>query len=220
MNKRVKVWDLPIRLFHWSLVSLLGGLWWTASEGEMEWHMILGFGLGSLLMFRIVWGLIGSDTARFSHFLQTPKDVLQYAATLPENGIKPHFGHNPLGGYMVIILLLTLTVQFVTGLFATDEVFVEGPLYSYVSTDVADWMTWLHKQNVNWLLFLIALHLLAVAIHLIKGDSLLKPMLSGSRRDIVSQSARFSPAWLAWVLVAGIGGVSGYFLIWPVYSAL
>ena len=103
MNKRVKVWDLPIRLFHWSLVSLLGGLWWTASEGEMEWHMILGFGLGSLLAFRIVWGVIGSDTARFAHFIRPPRDVMQYALSLPGKGIKPHFGHNPLGGYMVVV---------------------------------------------------------------------------------------------------------------------
>lgn len=218
MSHGVKVWDLPTRLFHWSLVCLLAGLWWTADEGEMERHMILAYTLGALLVFRILWGIVGSQTSRFSHFVKTPAKVVNYAVAIPKQGIKPHFGHNPLGGYMVVALLLSLTVQFTTGLFATDEVFVEGPLYAYVSSDTADWMTWLHKKNFDLLLLLIGLHVAAVLLHMVKGDALLGAMFTGKRKDLNDQLAHFSPMWLALVLFGVLAGLTLYFLIWPVYS--
>ena len=218
MNNGVKVWDLPTRLFHWSLVCLLVGLWWTADEGEMERHMILAYCLGTLLVFRIIWGIVGSQTARFSHFVTTPGRVMSYARNLPKDGIQPHFGHNPLGGYMVVALLLSLVVQFATGLFATDEVFVEGPLYAYVSSETADWMTWLHKKNFDLLLVLIVLHVGAVLLHMVKGDALLGAMFTGKRNDLGDEVGHFRPLWLALVLFGVIGGLTGYFFIWPVYS--
>ncbi|MCL2913382.1 cytochrome b/b6 domain-containing protein [Shewanella corallii] len=218
MSASVKVWDFPTRLFHWALVALIGGLWWTADAGEMEWHMVLAYSLGALLLFRVIWGFIGSDTSRFRDFVHGPRTVIGYASSLKTRGVTPHSGHNPLGGYMVVVMLLAIAAQFTTGLFATDDVFTEGPLYAYVSSNTADWMTWVHKKNFDFILVLVGLHVLAVLVHMFKGDALLGAMFTGRRQGIAERNLQFAPLWQALVILAVIGALMGYFLIWPVYS--
>ncbi len=218
-----KVWDLPVRLFHWLMVTLLGLLWWSAEVGEMQWHQVFAYSLMALLLFRIVWGFIGSDTARFSHFLHHPLTVLQYAKTTLSRGVKGHHGHNPLGGYMVLVLLVCLAVQLVSGLFATDEVFTEGPLVSMVSSDTASWLTWLHKRNFDLLLILAGVHVLAVLWHLLKGDKLLGAMVTGRRRSDeinVNSDISFAPLWKAAILLLLVALPVAYLLLWPAIQSL
>ena len=223
----IKVWDLPTRLFHWSLLLLMICLWWSGDAGEMDWHQIFAYTLLSLILFRILWGFCGSETSRFSHFICSPIIVIQYFKRTIKSGIKPHQGHNPLGGYMILGLLFSLIIQLATGLFATDDVLAEGPLYSLVSYDTALIITTIHRYNFDLLLILIGIHVLAVMIHMMMGDKLLQPMFSGKRRIDKKQSiqkilkpVQFAPNWQALIIFLLIFGCIGYFLIWPILAYL
>ncbi|MCE9677985.1 cytochrome b/b6 domain-containing protein [Shewanella sp. AS1] len=218
LTQKLKIWDLPTRLFHWSMVLLLAALWWSAEVGEMQWHQIFAYSLMVLILFRLLWGFIGSDTARFSHFVKSPAQVLAYIRQ-PKSVV---IGHNPLGGYMVVTMILVLLLQLVTGLFATDEVFTEGPLYSYVSESVSGTLTWLHKMNFNLLLVLIALHILAVISHVVKGDKLVGAMITGHKRVAadLSPQLRFSSNLLALLLVGVLAGLAVNYLILPLTAML
>ncbi|AZG74249.1 cytochrome b/b6 domain-containing protein [Shewanella livingstonensis] len=215
---KIKVWDFPTRLFHWTMVCLLSGLWWTADIGEMQWHMVLAYLLMTLIAFRLIWGFFGSETSKFSGFFVSPKKVIAYAKSHP----KPlSLGHNPLGGYMVIVLLSILVLQLTTGLFTTDDIFTEGPLMHLVSSETAGWLTWLHKTNFNIILAMTAVHIIAVVVHVVKGDNILKAMFSGYKQ--VNQQLR-SPilrsSWLALVIVSVIFAFVWWWLLEPVVSYL
>ena len=128
------VWDLPLRLFHWLLVLSLVGSYMTAHAGP-DWiqvHARLGYWTAGLLIFRVLWGLCGPTHARFRSFLAPPRKVVQYIRGLLEGANVHHVGHNPLGGWMVIAILLSLTLQVATGLFATDDIAWTGPYYSEI----------------------------------------------------------------------------------------
>lgn len=215
---KLKVWDLPTRVFHWGTVTLLGALWWSAEEGEMQWHQIFAYSLMVLILFRLVWGFIGSDTSRFSHFVKSPQDVLRYV----KQPNRASLGHNPLGGYMVVTMMLILLVQLTSGLFATDEIFTEGPLYSFVSDDVSSTLTWLHKMNFNMLLVLAALHILAVIAHGIKGDKLVGAMITGYKHVTVDMATelRFRSNLIALILVGVLAGLAVNYLILPLTAML
>ncbi|MGS0694577.1 cytochrome b/b6 domain-containing protein [Shewanella sp. 0m-4] len=224
---KIKVWDLPTRVFHWGMLCLLGGLWWTADAGEMEWHQILAYGLMILIAVRLIWGLVGSDTARFSHFVYSPKTVIHYLNRTRREGISSSIGHNPVGGYMVVTLITLICIQLITGLFATDDIFTEGPLYSFVSSDTASWLTWLHKKNFDLILILAAMHVLAVGVHMIKGDKILGAMFSGYKSlpeseitDSGANNLAFASMLKALVLVLVVGALVLNYLMWPVIDML
>lgn len=224
---KIKVWDLPTRIFHWGMVCLLALLWWSADAGEMQWHQIFAYSLLILIGFRILWGLIGSDTARFSHFVHHPKVVLDYLRSIRTKGMSVVLGHNPIGGYMVIALIGIISLQLVTGLFATDDIFTEGPLYSYVSSDISGFLTWLHKTNFNLILLLSAIHILAVIIHAMKGDKLVGAMISGYKKvskvafsSSAKSELRFKSEWLALVLFTVCAAVVFGYLMWPIVQVL
>ncbi|MCL1123073.1 cytochrome b/b6 domain-containing protein [Shewanella surugensis] len=216
----IKVWDVPTRLFHWLMVGLIGGLWWTASVGEMQWHQLLGYVLLNLVLCRLIWGLIGSDTARFSFFMVSPKRALMYLWSRSEH--KPTLGHNPIGGYMVLLLILLLCIQLVSGLFATDEIFTEGPLFSYVSSSTSAWLTWLHKNNFDLLLVFSSMHVLAVLVHLFKGDNLITAMFTGSKSPVKAQHKpiKFVSSFIALGAFLVIGSVIFYYWVIPLLSML
>ncbi|WP_299794012.1 cytochrome b/b6 domain-containing protein [uncultured Shewanella sp.] len=222
MQTKIKVWDLPVRFFHWGMIALLGGLWWTADASEMEWHQILAYCLMVLIICRLVWGIIGSDTARFTHFIKHPKTVLEYVRKTREQGISASIGHNPLGGYMVLALMTLITLQLSTGLFSTDEIFTEGPLYAAVSTETGSLMTWLHKKIFYVMLGFAAAHVLAVIAHGVKGDKLVGPMLSGYKQVPAKLDVQltFKPLLVALVLLLAVGGVVTNYLIWPIVDML
>lgn len=180
----IRVWDLPTRLFHWALALCVVGQVITANVGGnwMPWHLRLGYAVLTLLLFRIVWGLVGGHWSRFPSFIYAPGTVLAY---LRGQGRPEHrVGHNPLGALSVFALLAILLLQVGTGLFSDDEIAFTGPLVSLVSGSTVSLATSYHK-NVGKLivLALVALHLGAIAFYkLVKKDNLVHPMISGDKQ--------------------------------------
>ena len=184
MTRVVKVWDLPVRLFHWLLVVLLVFSFMTGKLGGnwMAWHLWSGFCVLALVLFRIVWGLTGSQTARFSNVLHGPKRVLGYARSLLGGTTPFHAGHNPMGGLMIVLMLALLLVQATTGLFADDEIATRGPLADKVSDAVVSLCSRIHLININIILACVVLHIGAALFYLmVKKDNLIKPMFTGTK---------------------------------------
>ncbi|MEN6540527.1 MAG: cytochrome b/b6 domain-containing protein [Mizugakiibacter sp.] len=202
---RVKVWDLPTRLTHWALAALVLLQYGTAEWHwlSMDWHFRFGYATLALVLFRVAWGFAGSRSSRFADFVRGPARVAAYLrATLARREART-LGHNPLGGWSVLALLLCLAVQGVSGLFGSDDITLFGPLSSRVSDGAVALMTALHKFNRVVLLALVALHLVAVFAHLaFKRDNLIAPMLHGWKRWPAAVALRFAPGWRAWLLLA------------------
>ncbi|MBV1960386.1 MAG: cytochrome b/b6 domain-containing protein [Immundisolibacteraceae bacterium] len=178
------VWDLAVRLFHWLLVLLIVAAWVTAEQGPawMDRHMQVGYAVMTLILFRLVWGFCGSEYARFSSFLAGPRRMLGYLKGLLGGQSELVIGHNPLGGWSVVAMLLMLLFQASTGLFANDDIYNEGPLTGWVSNATSGWLTGLHKLNFNLLLAIISLHIVAVLSYWVfKRDNLIKPMFTGRK---------------------------------------
>ncbi len=185
VGQAVPVWDAAVRLFHWTLVALVVTAVVTAKLGgnAMTWHMRSGFAILALVLFRILWGFAGSRHARFGSFVRGPRAVLAYVQALRAGAHPPVAGHNPLGGWSVVALLLVLLVQATTGLFSNDDIATDGPLVKLVTKDLSDTITGLHHRNV-WLIGgLVAMHLGAVLYHLlVLRDNLIHPMVTGVKR--------------------------------------
>lgn len=185
----VRVWDIPVRVGHWLVVALVAFSWLSAKQGWIGWHKLSGYAILSFVLFRIYWGFAGSSTARFSHFLKGPKAVGRYARNfLSRRGYAASLGHNPLGGWSIIAMLLLLALQTGLGLFAIDEYGIEGgPLSSHVSFDVGRQIAGWHATVFNLLLFFIAMHVAAIVIYfLFKRENLVAPMLTGSKLAVQS----------------------------------
>jgi len=188
----VRIWDLPTRLFHWSLVLLVVFSVATAKVGGnwMDWHMRSGYAVLALLVFRLLWGFAGSRYALFAQFIRAPRAVLAYLRA-PRGAGERHAGHNPLGGWSVLALLAALLVQAATGLFANDEIATEGPLSKLVSGATASLMTKIHLLNQNAIYALVALHLAAIAYYFFaKRENLVVPMVTGDKRGIAAEPAQ------------------------------
>ncbi len=180
--RQILVWDLPTRLFHWTLVLFVIISFVTGNMGgnAMDLHMLSGYVLFTLLLFRLAWGWLGGETSRFTAFVRGPGVVFQYAKGLFKKDSPQHLGHNPMGGWSVVALLTTLQIQVVTGLFANDDILTEGPLYVWVSKAVSDWFTQVHMANRFLLAALAGLHLLAILFYLFfKRENLIRPMITG-----------------------------------------
>jgi cytochrome b len=179
----MRIWDLPTRLFHWILVVLIFLAWLSAWRDWMKLHVACGLTVLTLLLFRLIWGLIGSDTARFSHFLKSPMAAVRHLLHLLRREPDTEVGHNAAGGWMVIGLLALLCVQVGTGLCSNDDVLVEGPLARFAGKDRSDWLTHIHHVNFTLIEIAIALHVLAIVTYrVLKGHNLLLPMITGKKR--------------------------------------
>ncbi len=201
---RQYVWDLPIRLFHWALVGLIGFSWWSAETYHMDWHRLSGQAVLFLIAFRLIWGLIGSGPARFAQFLRGPRAIFAY---LTGRTPAPP-GHNPLGGWSVVAMLLALSVQVGTGLFAVDIDGIEsGPLSHLVDFDQGRLASDIHGISFTILQMLISLHVLAVLFYLlVRRRNLIGPMVSGRTKVTGEPVAvrRASPvAFAVAILLAG-----------------
>lgn len=206
----MKVWEAAVRIFHWSLVALVAVSVITGLKGgiTMNWHMKAGYALLALLLFRLVWGFIGSKTARFADFLYPPGEALAYLRG------KKYFGHNPLGGYMVFGLIFLLLGMSITGLFANDDILTEGPLAGLVARSTSSFLTKIHKLGLYVLLAAITAHVGAILFYLvIKKENLIIPMLTGLKEwpEKIDISPR--PLWQAAVLLALTSG-----LVWFIIS--
>ncbi|MCP3699828.1 MAG: hydrogenase [Aliivibrio sp.] len=195
----MKVWDNFVRVYHWSQVILIGSLWYTAEEGLMEWHFTFAYLLMSLLCTRILWGIIGSDTAKFSHFVTSPKKTINYLADMKSGNFSQSVGHNPAGGYMVLCLICLLALQLTTGLFSIDDIISEGPLASLVSYETSRLLTSIHHQVFEILLGLIGLHIATIVFYRVKGINLISPMITGVA-NLTGKSPRMKNTTIAWAI--------------------
>lgn len=192
----VKLWDVSVRLIHWGMALLIPAMWWTAEEGELEWHRRLGLTLMALILFRLVWGFIGSDPARFVHFVRGPRAIGDYLV-----GRTPApLGHNPLGALSVVAMLALIAAQLSLGLIAQDEYgLVSGPLNHLVSAETGEWATEIHELLFDAIVAVAALHIASVLYYeLIRRSNLIGPMLTG-RKAV--------PAGTAVPRRAGVGAV-------------
>lgn len=208
----VIVWDLAVRVFHWSLALAIAAAFVTHWLGERQLHMYAGYAAASLVVFRILWGILGSETARFGQFVRGPGALLAYL----ETGARDRLGHNPLGALSVLAILVAVLLQAGSGLFANDDIFFDGPWAGVLTKDTSDSVTGYHDLNKNILIALIALHLGAVYWYRRKGEDLLGPMLSG-RKTVAPGTVepRRRPLWLALVLLAvAAGGTGVAFRFW------
>lgn len=197
------VWDLPTRLFHWALVGLLAFSWWSVENYRMDWHRLSGQAVLFLLLFRLVWGIIGTDTARFGQFLQGPGAIWSYLTNSDaRTAARP--GHNPLGGWSVVAMLLALGVQIGSGLFAVDIDGIEsGPLSHLVDFEQGRLASAIHETSFDVLLALIALHILAIVFHLVvRRQNLVGAMLTGSRAAHLHEAAPVRRAGIVQLLSA------------------
>lgn len=213
----VRVWDLPTRAFHWTLVVLVALQYATGEFHllDMRWHFWFGYATIALILFRLLWGVVGSQTSRFVEFVRGPRGVWRYLRALLSANPQISVGHNPLGGWSVLLLLASIAVQIVSGLFASDEIDTDGPLAGLVSQRTVKWMTRLHEWNQNLLLVLIALHVLAVFLYLLlKRQNLIVPMISGCKSGAGKTTLRFASGWLALALLLLCCAAVGAFVWW------
>ena len=206
---RIRLWDLPVRIFHWSLVVAVLVAFVTAKLGGdwMDWHGRAGLAIVGLVTFRLVWGIVGSTHARFLSFAPTPARLRAYL-TGRWHGV----GHNPLGALSVFGLLALLAVQAGTGLFSNDDIAFDGPLSGLVEKARSDSLTGLHHTLSNVLLVLLGLHIVAIAFYLlVKKHNLIKPMVTGwmhaQGRRAPAPARNGSPLVLAIALLVAVAVV-------------
>lgn len=170
-------WDLFVRISHWFMVMLVAGCWYTAENGHMQWHYYCGYGLLTIVIGRLIWGIVGSKPARFTSFIKSPKAVVQYLRNIRQNNSGTD-SHSPAGGYSVIALFALMLFQTISGLFAVEvDGFDGGPLSETIDYDLSVQISELHQFNFDILLFFIGLHVIAVAFYqIILKQKLLQKM--------------------------------------------
>lgn len=177
-RRKVRVWDLPVRLFHWALVLLMAMLFLSAYAGQMETHGVIGRVVLVLVVFRLVWGFIGSQTSRFSDFVKGIGGIRAYLSS----GKLDTVGHNPLGALMVVAMLAVILIQAVSGMFSSDGLGFSGPLAHWISRVASDSAASFHVVMAYVIATLIAVHVLAVLWHWIRcRENLITPMFSGEK---------------------------------------
>jgi len=217
MSNRVRIWDLPTRIFHWALAAAVIGLFITAYTGgnAMVWHFRLGYTVLALLAFRIVWGLVGGRWSRFASFIYSPTSLSRYlrGQSHPDHLV----GHNPLGAGSVFALLGFLAAQVATGLISDDEIAFAGPLTKFVSGATVSRATWYHKDVGQWVLAgLVALHVAAILFYLWrKKENLVRPMIVGDKRVHTGVQPSRDDA-LSRIAAAMVLGICGALVAWLV----
>ena len=200
------VWDLPVRLVHWLLAALIAFSWWSVNYHHTDWHIWSGVSILTLLLFRLLWGLFGSSTARFANFVPGPKAVGRYL-----RGQWSGIGHNPLGALSIIALFAAVAVQVGLGLINEDEDgLYAGPLAGLVSTDTSDKARGLHATMFNIILALIALHVAAIIFYrLFRNKKLLGPMITG-KAEMAPGAEPMRPGkwWVALICLAVAFGMT------------
>jgi cytochrome b len=213
--KKYLVWDLPVRLFHWLLVLCLIGQWLTAEvlEDAMDIHFYIGYFTLGLVIFRLVWGFIGTKYAKFSSFLAGPTSILAYLISVVSKQHRFTIGHNSLGGLILPAVLILVGLQAISGLFTTDDIVYTGPYYASTNSELQDWMQWLHHNIFDLLLAIIGIHLFAIAWYLLfLKHNLVTAMLNGKKTIEPKQSIQHSQLVRAVILIC----VVAVFVYWLV----
>jgi cytochrome b len=204
----IQVWDAPTRLFHWAIVVLLCTSWLAERRGWTELHFLSGYSILALLLFRLAWGFVGSETSRFSRFLKSPLAALRHLAHLYRREPDTEIGHNAAGGWSVLLMLVLLAVQVATGLCANDDANTEGPLFKYVGKDWSDWLSHIHAVNFKLIQIAVAAHIVAIIVYaVVKRHDLARPMITGRKYlpDAISPPAIANPvrALILFAIAAG-----------------
>ncbi len=211
---KVRIWDLPTRVFHWALVLCIVGLIITGNVGgnAMVWHFRIGLGVLALLLFRVVWGLVGGRWSRFAAFIYSPRSIINYlkGKGKPEHSV----GHTPTGAGSVFALLAVLFAQVGSGLLSDDEIAFAGPLTRFVSGATVNLATNYHKNIGKWIILgLVVLHIAAIAYYFWRKHNLIKPMLHGDKQlEVAVLPSRDDAASRISALV--IFGICGAFVAW------
>jgi cytochrome b len=198
------VWDLPVRLVHWLLAGLIAFSWWSVHHHHTDWHIWSGCAILTLLIFRLLWGFVGSSTARFANFVRGPRAVADYL-----RGRWSGTGHTPLGALSVVAIFLAVVVQVGLGLISQDEDgLYMGPLSRLVSSDTSDKARDLHELWFNIVLGLIVLHVAAIIFYRFRGKRLTRPMITG-RAVLDPGTSLMRPAkwWVAVICLAVAIGI-------------
>jgi cytochrome b len=215
MKEMRRVWDIPLRLFHWVLVLGICASWITAELGfeYTQLHFYIGYCTLGLIAFRIIWGFVGPRHARFVNFVPGPGKALAYARTLLKRDATPTVGHNPLGALVVLLMIAMVGAQAVTGLFLIDntEIWI-APYHAAVNSETAERLAAFHHLNFDVLLWVIALHLLAILFYRVyKRQSLVVPMLTGNKpaaivgpQEIIESSQLLKAVIVALICAAGV----------------
>ncbi len=211
----MRVWDAPTRLFHWAIVLLMAFSYLSALREWNQLHFISGYTVLALLLFRLVWGFVGSETSRFRQFLRSPLVGLRHLAAFGKREPDTEIGHNAAGGWWVLAMLVALLVQAGTGLFSNNDIDAKGPLAHRVSKATSDWLSGLHSTSFYVLLALVVVHILAIiAYAAVKRHDLVRAMVTGKKRLPANlRQPRFASPFLAvgifalaagavWVLVS------------------
>ena len=205
-RQRMPVWDLPVRLFHWLLAVLVVFSWTTGKVGGdwLEWHMRSGYAILALLLFRVVWGVVGSQSARFASFVRGPSAALAYGRAVMARQVPRIPGHNPLGGWMVLFMFAMLLLQAGSGLFADDEIATRGPLAVKASDAVIAQASRIHYYDGWVVAAMVAIHIAAVAYYQwLLRVNLIGPMFHGSMAmNIPGAPPRIASTTFAAVLLA------------------
>ena len=210
----VRIWDLPTRVFHWALALCIVGLLVTGNVGgnAMVWHFRIGLTVLALLLFRLVWGLVGGRWSRFATFIYSPRSIINYlkGRGKPEHSV----GHTPAGAGSVFALLAVLLAQVGSGLISDDEIASAGPLVRFVSSATSNLATNYHKNIGKWIILaLVVLHIAAIAFYLWRKQNLIKPMLHGDKQLPVVVPPSMDTAGTR-ILALVIFGICAVFVAW------
>ncbi|CAB5516470.1 hypothetical protein LMG26857_05543 [Achromobacter anxifer] len=213
-RQAVHIWDLPTRLFHWALVACIIGAFVSVKLGGlyMDWHVRFGCTALGLIIFRLLWGFVGPRYARFAQFVRGPAAVARYL-----KGAAAPAGHNPLGALSVLALLLVIGFQAVSGLFTTDDIMTQGPLFGHVSEAVSAAMTSWHKLNEWVILALIALHLAAVAWYgVVRRRRLVRAIITGKvdAKDVPAGTPPTQDGYAVWLRALVLGACVTGLVLW------
>ncbi|MFL6729836.1 MAG: cytochrome b/b6 domain-containing protein [Sphingomicrobium sp.] len=199
------MWDLPVRLTHWLLVGLIAFSWWSVKNHHTDWHIWSGIAILTLLVFRLLWGFVGSSTARWTNFVRGPSAVMAYL-----RGRWVRIGHTPLGALSVVAMFLVIAIQVGLGLINEDEDgLYAGPLAGLVSPDTSEAAHDLHERWFYVVMALVVLHLAAIIFYRVRGKGLTWPMISG-RAPLDSTALPMRPGkwWVALLCLAAALGTA------------
>ena len=209
-----RIWDLPTRVFHWGLALCIVGLLVTGNIGgnAMVWHFRIGLTVLALLLFRLVWGLVGGRWSRFAAFIYSPRSIINYlkGRGKPEHSV----GHTPAGAGSVFALLAVLLAQVGSGLISDDEIASAGPLVRFVSSATTNLATHYHKNIGKWIIVgLVILHIAAIVFYLWRKQNLIKPMLHGNKQLPMVVAASTDTAGTR-IMALVIFGICAIFVSW------
>lgn len=208
--KKTLVWDLPTRLFHWLLVISIIGQYATAEwlDNAVQWHFYLGYFTLFLIVFRLMWGIFGTKYAQFNSFVKGPSAVFEYLTSLFKRNTPPAAGHNALGGWFVLIMLILVGAQAVSGLFLTDDIFLDGPFRAMANEDTLAIMNTIHHWAFEILLYVIAMHILAMVFYTgYKKQKLVPAMLHGKKEGLSNEGIASSLLLRALIIAIVAAGI-------------